>query len=162
MVLVSGALTVLAVPACSGQSDPAPESTSSSATKVLAQYRKLWAETIPAATAAAVGERKAILAATLTDPELTRALQRLTDLDGKGQRSYGADVPLRQTVTVQGADTAVVTGCLDSTQSGVADRQTGRKLTRGVATNPVSVTFKRGSDGVWRVTTTRFPGTRRC
>jgi hypothetical protein len=160
LILISGALLVLAVPACGG-GEPAPEKSPTTEEQVLAQYRKLWTETLPAATTAAADERKAILAATLADPELTHALGRLAAMDENGQTSYGTDVPLRQTVTLQG-EKAVVTGCLDSSQTGLADRETGRKLTKGVATNPVSLTFERGSDGVWRVAQTRFPGTRRC
>lgn len=160
-VLVSGALMLLVLPACSGKPAPAPETSATIEKQVLGQYRKLWAETLPAATSAAAAQRKDILSATLTDPELSRAVQRLAALDRSGRKSYGNDVPLRQTVVLRG-DTAVVTGCLDSSQSGLADAGTGRKLTRGVATNPVSVTFERGSDGVWRVTQTQFPGTRRC
>jgi hypothetical protein len=161
LVLVSGALAVLAVPACGGGPEPEPESSATVEKQVLGQYRTLWTETLPAAMAATPGKRKAILATTLTDPELSRAVQRLAALDEKGQESYGGDVPLRQTVELKG-DTAVVTGCLDSSRSGLADSETGRKLTKGVETNPVSVTFRRGSDGVWRVSQTRFPGTRSC
>ncbi|HEY0485320.1 MAG TPA: hypothetical protein VGD72_03610 [Mycobacteriales bacterium] len=161
MVLVWAALAVLTVPACSGGQKPAAAQSASTETQILDQYRKLWSETLPAAMSAAPGERKDILSTTLTDPELGNALDRLAAMDRRGRRAYGSDVPLRQTVTLTGA-TAVVTGCLDSSQSGIADSKTGRKLTRGVATNPVSVTFHRGKDGVWRASETRFPGTRTC
>jgi hypothetical protein len=169
LILIPGALAfgasmLVALPGCSGDGGtPAASPTPSGppAEQVLAQYRRLWAETIPAATKAGAADRRSILAVTMTDPALSATLARLAKLDTSAQIPYGSDIPLRQSVTVTGKG-AVVRGCLDSSKSGLADRKTGQKLTRGIATNPVLVTFKQGPDGVWRVAATSFPGTRGC
>jgi hypothetical protein len=164
MILVLGALALAVLPACGGSEPPAEPSASKSASaedQILGQYRKLWTETLPAATAADADARQAILAATLTEPALTRALAGLARLDQNGQTQYGHDVPLRQTVRRAGRN-AVVTGCLDSSKAGAVDRKTGRKVNRGSATNPVTVTFVQDPDGVWRASTTTFANTKTC
>jgi hypothetical protein len=163
MILVLAAPTLLAVPACSSGDKPAVEPTKSVSAEdqILGQYKKLWTETLPQATAAAANARKKILAATLTEPALSRALAGLTKLDQNGQTQYGKDVPLRQSVRRSGK-TAVVTGCLDSSQVGAVDRRNGRKINKGPATNPVTVTFTEGPDGVWRASNTEFRNTQKC
>jgi hypothetical protein len=133
----------------------------SSEQQVLGQYRKLWTETMPAATRTSGTARRDMLGAVLTEPALSHAVRSFAALEKRGRVPYGRDVPLRQSVELSG-ERAVVSGCLDSSRSGVADKRTGRKLNRGVATNPVTVTFTRGSDGVWRASRTEFPGTKRC
>jgi hypothetical protein len=165
MFLIPGALALLGVAACGGPAPggdkPKPPAAAAADQQILAQYRKLWTQTIPAATAAKAGARRSILAVTMADPALSDAVRRYQNLERAGQRSYGRAVPLRQSVTVSGT-TAVVKGCLDSTHSGVADRKTGRKLTRGVATSPVTATFTEASDGVWRASKTEFPIRKTC
>jgi hypothetical protein len=162
IVLISGALTLLGVPACG---EPAAERDKPKPVpadqQILAQYRKLWTETIPAATAATASARKPILAATMTDPALSDVVTRYQNLEKAGRRSYGRIIPLRQAVTVSGK-TAVVDGCLDESNSGVANRKTGQKLTKGVATSPVRLTFVEGPDGLWRVSKTAFPVSKSC
>ena len=163
MILVVGALAVLVVPACSSGGKPAAEPSTSppAEAQILGQYRKLWTETLPAATAAEANARKKILAATLTEPALSRALAGLATLERNGQTQYGNDVPLRQSVRRTGKS-AKVTGCLDSSGAGAVDRRTGRKVNKGPATNPVTVTFVQGSDGVWRASKTEFGNTESC
>jgi hypothetical protein len=128
---------------------------------VLAQYETFWTEAMPAATRASADARKELLAAVMTEPALSRAVKGFASLDKQQRVFYGKDVPLRQTVQINGKQ-AVVKGCLDSSRGGLADKRTGQKLNRGVATNPVTVTFIQGSDGVWRVSKTEFAGTSRC
>jgi hypothetical protein len=159
-VVLVGATLVLA--ACSGgnaSSEPSPSPKPEQL--ILAQYETFWTESMPAATRASAKSRQEVLAAVMTEPALSRAVQGFAALDKKHRVFYGKDVPLRQTVQVNGKQ-AVVRGCLDSSRGGLADRRTGRKLNRGVATNPVTVTFIQGSDGVWRVSKTEFAGTNRC
>jgi hypothetical protein len=148
--------------ACGGSASPSDVKASPSAEKqVLAQYRLLWQQTLPAAAKAPATQRRDILAAVMTGSALERAVGAYAALDKRHQRSYGADVPLHENVEVRGK-TAVVTGCLDSSKGGVADEKTGRKLAKGVSRNPTTVTFAQGSDGVWRVLDSSFPGTKGC
>jgi hypothetical protein len=160
LVLVSGVLAVLALTGCGGKSET-PTPTAAADDQVLLQYRRLWTETLPAATIAPTGTRRDILARTMTDPALNDAIGRIAKMDEAGQTSYGVTIPLRQSVKLDGKS-AVVTGCLDSSKSGVADAKSGRKLTVGVPTSPVAVTFKQGADGVWRVSETKFPTSQKC
>jgi hypothetical protein len=130
--------------------------------QILGQYRRFWTEALPAAQAASDDRgRSQILAPVAMEPALTLLIRGMAKLDREGQRAYGHDVPLRESVERQGS-TALVTGCLDSSRTGVADRATGERLTVGVPTNPVLVTLKRGADGLWRVFGTKFPGGHRC
>ncbi|HEY0357970.1 MAG TPA: hypothetical protein VGD11_05280 [Mycobacteriales bacterium] len=163
MILVPVALALLATSACSSGAKPAAEPTKSVSAEdqILGQYRRLWTETLPQATAADAKARKQILAVTLAEPALSRALTGLKTLDENGRTQYGKDVPLSQSVRRTG-NTAVVSGCLDSSKAGAVDRATGRKINRGPATNPVTVTLTKGPDGVWRVSNTVFGNSKKC
>ena len=176
IVLIAGAVVVLGVTGCSGDGTgpvdppvpttatvtPSASPTGTAEEQILAQYRRFWTETLPAAQAASGDrERTRILAPVVMEPALRLLIGGMAKLDRQGQQAYGQDVPIREVVERQGG-TALVTGCLDSSQTGVADRATGERLTVGVPTNPVLVTLKRGDDAVWRVFGTRFPGGRRC
>jgi hypothetical protein len=163
MIPVLAVPVLLAAPACSSGGTPSPEPTKSVSAEeqILGQYKRLWTETLPEATAADAKARKTILATTLTGPALSRALAGLQTLDDKGQTQYGKDVPLRQSVRRSGK-TAVVSGCLDSSNAGAVDRRNGRKINKGPATNPVTVTFTEGPDGVWRVSDTEFGNSKKC
>jgi hypothetical protein len=165
MFLIPGALALLGVAACGGPAPggdkPKPPAAAAADQQILAQYRKLWTQTIPAATAAKAGARRSILAVTMADPALSDAVKGYEQLDRKGQRYYGREIPLRQSVSVSGK-TGVVRGCLDSSRSGAADASTGRKLNRGVSTNPVTVTFQQATNGVWRASGFKWDNTKKC
>jgi hypothetical protein len=161
-VLVVGVVSVLVTSACGGDGTPNDAKAPPPADQqVLAQYRLLWQRALPAAAQAPSGQRRDILAAVMTGGALGRAVGAYATLDKRHQKAYGADLPLHENVVVRGT-TAVVTGCLDSSKGGVADKKTGRKLTKGLNRNPTTVTFTRGSDGVWRVLDSSFPGTKGC
>jgi hypothetical protein len=130
--------------------------------QILAQYRRFWTDSLPSAQAASdANTRSRLLAPTVMEPALSLLVEGMAGLDRKGKRAYGYDIPLREVIERKG-DTALVTGCLDSSHTGVKEDRTGRKLTVGVPTNPVFVTLKRASDRIWRVYGTQFPGGRRC
>jgi hypothetical protein len=177
IVVVAGAVVVLGASGCTsdgtGPVDPPAPSSAASVTptpspsgtaeeQILAQYRRFWTEALPAAQAASdARNRSRILEAVVMEPALHLLVGGMAMLDREGRKPYGRDIPLHEVVERQG-DTALVTGCLDSSHAGVADRATGEKLTVGVPNNPVFVTLKRDHDAVWRVFGTRFPGGRRC
>jgi len=128
---------------------------------VVAQYARFWTQALPAAAAAPAGRRRAVLAPVTAEPELSHLVRALAALDADGQRTYGSDVPVAQTVRVSGA-LALVEGCLDSSRSGVADAATGAPVTRGVARNAVRVDLTRGPDGYWRVSAVTYPAGATC
>lgn len=128
---------------------------------IVTQYRRFWVDALPAAAAAPPARRSAILAPVTAEPQLSHLVRSLASLDARGQRDYGADVPVRQTVQVSG-ELALVDGCLDSSHSGVADAATGAPVTRGVPRNPVRADLTRGRDGVWRVSAVTYPPDSTC
>ncbi|SHM94879.1 hypothetical protein [Cryptosporangium aurantiacum] len=127
--------------------------------EALAQYLRFWTDALPAAAAAPATRRRTLLAPVTAEPQLTHLVRSLAVLDAEGQRSYGRDVPLHQTVRIEGA-LAFVEGCLDSTGSGVADAD--GPVTRGVARNPVRANLTRGTDGTWRVSAVTYPRGTTC
>ena len=129
--------------------------------EVVAQYSRFWVTALPAAAAAPPARRGAILAPVTAEPQLTHLVRSLAALDADGQRNYGADVPVGQTIRVTGG-LALVEGCLDSSHSGVANAATGAPVTRGVRRNPVRADLTRGSDGVWRVSAVTYPPGTTC
>ncbi|MFG1920778.1 hypothetical protein [Cryptosporangium sp. NPDC048952] len=127
----------------------------------MAQYRRFWVEVLPAAAAAPASRRRTILAVVTAEPELTHLVRSLAALDANGQRNYGADVPVAQTVRVNGTS-ALVTGCLDSSRSGVANAATGDPVTRGVPRNPVRADLIHAPDGIWRISAVTYPPATTC
>jgi hypothetical protein len=160
-LLVTGAFIVFVVPACSGDNHPPAAKPVSAEQQIVQQYRRLLTQTIPAASVAKPAARRSILTQTLMEPALTQALTRMARYDRLGQRPYGHDKLLRQTVQVKGT-TAIVAGCVDESGTGVADGRTGRKLTVGGKTQPMVVRFQQGKDGVWRASAANSPFTTHC
>jgi hypothetical protein len=129
---------------------------------IKAQYRRFWTETLPKAYAATgAGNRRKILEPAAVDPALTRLLENMASQDADSKRAYGADIPLRESVERMN-DLSLVRGCLDSSQSGLIDGASGRKISRGPARNPVLVNLRRGRDNIWRVSFVKFPGGNKC
>ncbi len=75
----------------------------------------------------------------------------MTNADAKRQVFYGADVPRPKVRISPDGATALVDDCQDSTGAGIADRDTGKHLTVGVARNHVAVTMKRLLGDDWKV-----------
>jgi hypothetical protein len=183
IALVSGALVVLATSACTGDSpgpvEPPRPQTSGSGTssgaapptnaspsgtveeQILAQYRRFWTESLPAAHDASPQDRKAILATTVMEPALSFIVDGIAEMDRAGEKGYGYPIPVRETIKRHGS-TALTTGCLDSSHAGTADARSGRILTKGPDSEAVLVTLKRSADGIWRVYETGFPEDSRC
>jgi hypothetical protein len=129
--------------------------------QIVAQYVKFWTKALPAAFAATAPRRKSILAPTTANPQLDLLLNNMAALDASGERGYGTDVPLDQSVR-RDAGSAIVRGCLDSTKSGIADDRTGELVTRGVRQNPVQVSMSKNFDGIWRISAVIYTGGRSC
>ena len=76
--------------------------------------------------------------------------------DAVGEGQYGAEMP-RARVTSARGEVATVRDCQDASMAGRLERRTGKRITVGVARNPVRATLRRGADGRWRVSTVEFP-----
>jgi hypothetical protein len=177
-VVVAGAVLVLGASGCTGDSGkgpvdpPLPPSTPASPVpsvsptgtaedQILAQYRRFWTETLPAAQSAPPEARRSILAAAAMEPALRSLLDGIRDLDRTGEKAYGHLVPVGETLKRR-RDIALVTGCLDSSEAGTTDAKSGRVVSRGPGREAVLVTLKAGEDSVWRVYQTGFPKDQRC
>jgi hypothetical protein len=174
MVVVSGAVTVLAVSACSSDGGspvdpPTPGSTSGSHASVvptspvpsasptgtaeeqiLAQYKRFWTQALPDAFAAPAADRRAVLAPVAMDPALSQLVTGIANLERRGQTNYGFDQPISQTLR-RVKKQALVRGCLDSSHSGLAEIESGKRLQRGDPRNRVLVRLDLDVDNVWRV-----------
>ena len=125
---------------------------------VEAAYRRFWVvswrlDTNPEA------QWRSVLSAVAADPELTRVLEGTRAQKRRGITRYGAVVP-RPTVVAINDATAQVRDCQGADKSGQADARTGRRMTVGVARNPLIGALTRGADGRWRITDIRYPGGR--
>ncbi|HEY0357969.1 MAG TPA: hypothetical protein VGD11_05275, partial [Mycobacteriales bacterium] len=101
IAVVAGAFVVLVAGGCSGDGkgpvDPPPPSTASvtpsapptgrAEEQILAQYRRFWTETLPAAQAAPAERRRTILAEVAMEPALSFLLDGIHDLDRTGERA---------------------------------------------------------------------------
>jgi hypothetical protein len=129
--------------------------------QIIAQYRRFWLQALPAGAAAAPARRRAIFAPVVTEPELGVLMNNFAYFDGRGEKAYGVNTPLRQSVVMSGS-TALVTGCLDSHNAGRLNAGSRKKLTKGVDRNPVRANLKKGADSIWRVSTVIFTGGTEC
>lgn len=159
----SGSLppTPSATPSSTASAMPSPSTSLTDEQQILAQYKRFWLEALPAAFSAPASQRRSILEPVVTDPELTVLVDNLAALNERGEKDYGVNRPLRQTVEIR-QNLSLVTGCLDSSGSGVAEAKTGRKKTKGVPQNPVRVNLRRTAGQAWRVSAVTYPGGRSC
>lgn len=147
--------TRLSVPASS--QSPSSDPSAAATTAVLRQYDAFWGALPPASAATTDTSRLDALFATTTTPELSQLVEMLGKQRTAGKVLYGRDV-LHPVVTSVANGLARVTDCQDSSQSGVMDLKSGRRLTVGVSRNPVDATLlMRG--GVWKVSVVHYrPG----
>lgn len=125
---------------------------------ILESYRKFWATLTPASGLPAA-RRRAALSPVATDPELKSLLTGMAASDANARVFYGADVPRASAASISpDRSRAVIDDCLDSSGSGDANRQTGKRLTVGVARNHVVVTMA-ATAGTWRVYFVSYPKT---
>lgn len=161
-VLVGSALAVL-LSGCAGEATSAPTPSSTAApsatstptpadetAELLVQYREFWASLTPVSKMPAA-DRRSVLAELAVDPALKSILFGMTQADGKGQVFYGAAIPRPLARVNPDGTTALVRDCQDGRQAGLAKRDTGERLTKGVARNHVSVTMKKQPGGLWKV-----------
>jgi len=136
---------------------PSPTGTDQRA-GVEAAYRRFWAvswslDSHPEA------QWRQVMSAVAADPELTRVLEGTRAQKRNGITRYGEVAPRPTVVSITGA-TARVRDCQGADRSGQADARTGRRMTVGIARNPVNGSLVRGADSRWRVTDVRYPGGR--
>jgi len=125
---------------------------------VEAAYRRFWAVSWRL-DAYPEPRWRQVLSTVAADPELTRVLEGTRAQKRTGVTRYGQVTPRPAVVAVTGA-TARVRDCQGADRSGQADARTGRRVTVGVARNPLNGLLTRGSDGRWRVSDIRYPGGR--
>jgi len=145
--------TGLSVPA-SNQSAP-NTSSAVAAAAVLRQYEAFW-RALPAASAAPSDTaRLAALFDTTTTPEISQLVGKLGAQRAAGEVLYGWDLPHAKVAAIV-SGSAKITDCQDSSNAGVREMATGRKLTVGVARHPVMATMLlRGA--AWKVSTITYP-----
>lgn len=97
--------------------------------------------------------RREQLAIHMTDPQLTRVIDRVQAMNKEGITSYGRAVPHVQHIAVTGGD-ATVSDCQDSSHAGIFNTLTGKKMNRGVKEEGITAFLSKGTDGRWRVTKT--------
>lgn len=93
----------------------------------------------------------------MVDPALTGAIKDAETIAGKGLDTYG-EVGHRVTwpKPIDGADTALVDDCMDTSKSGAYETSTGNKTSVGVARLHMQGSLVKGPDGIWRVQQTYF------
>lgn len=116
---------------------------------ILSQYHKVFrvaqkAERVPA------GQRRAMLAPYLTEPQLSHVLQGIRELREKGIRTYGYRELHPYDLQITGSK-ATLHDCQNTSHTGQIRVKTGEKLTRGVKQDHYVITLVRGADGKWRV-----------
>lgn len=94
--------------------------------------------------------RKQELSAVMVEPQLSRVLKRIDDMKEQKQATYGNIVVHIARVNLTG-NRAVVRDCQDSSNAGLLDTRTQKKLNRGVKERNTKALLERGADGRWRV-----------
>lgn len=116
-----------------------------------AQYARYW-EVYAALPHTPEDQWDALLAPVAVEPMITNAKDDARTIVSKGRDTYG-------TVThrfswadpINGAPTALLTDCDDTSQSGAYETASGNKVTVGVPRRHMQGSMVRGEDGVWRL-----------
>lgn len=129
---------------------PSPTPTASEADAILAAYREFFARQTEI-SAAPKEQRRALLEPFTADPALNRVLRGMFAAEQIGEIGYGTPT-LDPVVAEVNGDSAKVTDCQDTSETGRKKRKTGAVTTRGLARDNTVTSMKRGTDGSWRVT----------
>jgi hypothetical protein len=136
-------------PSFSAPSTP-PASPLDEQAALLDQYREFWSSLTPISRLPEA-ERQPALAELAVDPALKSLLDGMRQADTKGQVFYGTNVPRPRVRINPDATTALVDDCQDSSNAGIAVKETEERVTVGVERNHVSVTMKKQPGGPWKV-----------
>ncbi|TMQ92736.1 hypothetical protein ETD83_26715 [Actinomadura soli] len=99
------------------------------------------------------GTRRQELAFHMTDPQLTRVIDRIKEMEEENLTSYGKVVAHVQDIHVKDTD-ATLRDCQDSRDAGTMNALTGKKINRGIEKENLKTYLSKGPDGRWRVTKT--------
>jgi hypothetical protein len=164
------AAAVLLVAACTGSSDgsPPPETktptssapvtsspTPTETDRVLAQYASFFLA-LNRASRMSETPRNQLLAEYLSGAAYSSAVATLSSQAAFGKVVYGK-VVLHPDVTSINETTAVVTDCQDTSHSGVKDRKTGHKETKGIPRALVITNFT-AIGGSWKIVKIDYRG----
>lgn len=117
----------------------------------MAQFRKFWTDALPKASAAPAAQRRAILEPVATDPALSQLVDTMRGQEQDGYRGYGVDIVLSAAIEGREKSLVLVRACLDSSNTGLVEVKTQRKVSPGRSKNPVRVNLKPDQIGTWRV-----------
>jgi hypothetical protein len=127
-----------------------PTTTADALEAELVRVYQGYRDAIPSAERVTGVERQAILMQWLTEPLLTRVLDRMAATQAGGRRTYGT-VTFEPVDVSQKGSTARLHICQDGSRAGVEEIKTGKKLGHGLPNTPYVYTFRRASDGTWRI-----------
>ncbi|MBE1533225.1 hypothetical protein [Actinomadura algeriensis] len=148
----------LATAGCSTEQDAAalPSPTDSaqtvtpSSTAAVAQAYTDFVAMLDRADSLAPETRKQELSTVMVEPQLSRVLKRIDDMKGNNQATYGNIVVHTPRVNLT-RNGAVVRDCQDSSNAGLLDTRTQKKLNRGVKERNIKALLEKGAEGRWRV-----------
>ncbi len=86
----------------------------------------------------------------MSDPQLSRVINRVRQLKAEHLTSYGKSIPHVQSVQIDG-NKAILHDCLDASNAGLQSSRTQKKVNRGLKKEGVKAHLSKGSDGQWRV-----------
>lgn len=139
-------------------SSPTPSPTTSETDAIVAAYREFFARQTEI-SAAPKEQRRSLLEPFTVDPALNRVLRGMFAAEDIGEVGYGTPVLAPSVEKIDG-DSATVTDCQDTSESGRKKLDGGKITTRGVKNAKAVVTLKRGPEGRWRVSTVAYPDER--
>jgi hypothetical protein len=135
------------LPSASSTATPSPVSDTDAVTSI---YTTLVAE-LDHADSLPADTRRRQLSIHMSDPQLSRVLDRIDQLRAKHLTSYGNSVVHVKSVHVAG-DQALLRDCQDSSGAGLENALTHKKVNRGLKEEGIKAYLSKGADGKWRVT----------
>ena len=121
-----------------------------------AQYAKYW-EVFAALPHTPEDQWQAMLAEVAVEPLITNTQDDARVVRDKGRDTYGQVLHrFSWNEPINGADTAQLTDCDDSSHAGAYETATDQKVTAGVERRHMLASMARGDDGVWRVQQTYY------
>lgn len=131
--------------------DAIPATEAADRAAVEAQYTKYW-DVYAALPHTPEDQWDSLLSAVAVEPVISNAKKDARTIVGKGRDTYGTVTHrFSWPKSINGSDTATISDCDDTSQSGAYETATGNKVTVGVPRRHMVGSMVRGADGVWRI-----------
>lgn len=145
----NGGQEAVALPSSTGSEEPLASSSAVDKRAAESAYRNFVAM-LDRADSLPSDSREQQLAAVMAEPQLSRVLKRIAEMEKQNLTTYGNVIVHIKSVELT-EDGATVLDCQDTSNAGLINSVTQKKVNRGVKEENSKALLVKGRDGKWRV-----------